>query len=261
MRDFDIDGKRTVPGETEFYARVHPDDLAALKEEEADCVAGRRQFNLEYRMTMRNGDVRWFRDRGDIVRDRRGHATHMMGVLIDVTAEKERTFDLEHRSRHDMLTGLPNRDYLHEHLRAVVASATPAAHAIVVAFVDLNGFKAINDRFGHAAGDGTLVKVSAALKERFRRPDFVGRVGGDEFVVIAECAEHDVGPCVRRIRQALTDAFGDIRTAFGAENVGAAIGLVTYPGDARTADDLLRRADEAMYKAKATGQMLAFRAA
>jgi diguanylate cyclase (GGDEF)-like protein len=156
------------------------------------------------------------------------------------------THELEHRATHDALTGLPNRAALTAHLAAVLR--TPVSTAVY--FVDLNGFKLINDSFGHAAGDALLCHLAVRLREGLPKSVLVARIGGDELVVVESPAAQTVEDTAERIR-ALVAAPVVVE---GRElTVGSAIGIASFgPGSSATAQEALRQADTAMYEAKAS---------
>ncbi len=150
----------------------------------------------------------------------------------------------------DALTELPNRRHLNETLeRALGHSSGP----IGVLFIDLNDFKAINDRWGHHAGDALLVAVAARLKNCVRREDTLARLGGDEFAVVLPGLRHkeDAGEVAREILKALTDPF---ELPGVVASVTASVGVSLYPQDGTSAEGLLVKADRAMYRAKVSGK-------
>jgi diguanylate cyclase (GGDEF)-like protein len=159
-------------------------------------------------------------------------------TVEDVTHRHARERHLEHRANHDSLTGLPNRAWLLDHLDERLA----AGARLDVAFVDLDGFKAVNDRLGHAAGDDLLAEIGEALRVAMVDGETVARVGGDEFVVVGD--HHD--PVERddlraRIRKAVEGT-----TGAALHDVGVSVGITaSEPGDQPW--DLLGRADAAMY--------------
>jgi diguanylate cyclase (GGDEF)-like protein len=160
-----------------------------------------------------------------------------------VVREQERARDaLAYRASHDQLTGAVNRQELHARLTAALLRGAPAVH-----FLDLNGFKPINDRYGHAAGDFVLIEVAARLCSAVRASDTVARVGGDEFVVLSD-GDEDPEALAGRLRRAVTAPlrFGDREVS-----VGVSIGCASATGSsAQTADSLLAQADAAMYDEK-----------
>jgi diguanylate cyclase (GGDEF)-like protein len=146
-----------------------------------------------------------------------------------------------------MLTGLPNRALLEDRLGRSLAGLRRDVESVTVAFLDLDGFKAINDTLGHAAGDAVLVEVGRRLRQATRDVDTVARLGGDEFVVVCESlGEADAELLVARIEQALADP-----VLIGSEpvTVRSSIGLAVETTSCST-DELIARADQAMYRDK-----------
>ena len=160
---------------------------------------------------------------------------------------------LHHQAFHDSLTDLPNRRYLEDQLkdRLRIQSGTELSSALM--FLDLDGFKAVNDTHGHAVGDQLLKLVALRLKNCLSSEDLIARIGGDEFAVIIspiESREQTIR-IAERLRKSLLDPFNFNGTMV---NVGASIGICFFPTDGDTVDVLLRSADEAMYQAKASGK-------
>jgi diguanylate cyclase (GGDEF)-like protein len=160
--------------------------------------------------------------------------------------------EIEHLAQHDGLTELPNRRLLHDRLSQSLAGARRNRHLLGVLFLDLDGFKAINDTFGHAAGDLLLRGVASRLRSCTRESDTIARIGGDEFVLVL--------PEIRRlddIRSFATKILEAIASPFSLGDrelpVHASIGISVYPNDGHDAESLLRAADVAMYRAKAEG--------
>jgi diguanylate cyclase (GGDEF)-like protein/PAS domain S-box-containing protein len=163
----------------------------------------------------------------------------------DVTALRHAEERLAFAATHDPLTGLANRPLLIDRLELALSRRQGA---LAVVFVDLDGFKAVNDRHGHQVGDETLVRVAQAIEAAVRPADTVARLGGDEFVVVAD----DLGPSeAESLAKRLTAAVGDVRV--GALGLEASVGIATARPD-DTADALLRRADAAMYAQKASAR-------
>jgi diguanylate cyclase (GGDEF)-like protein/PAS domain S-box-containing protein len=172
----------------------------------------------------------------------------------DVTDQRQAEADLAHKATHDTLTGLPNRALLSDRLDQARARARRDRHPVAVMFIDLDGFKAVNDSYGHEAGDGVLREVAQRLSIVLRPSDTVARLGGDEFVIVCEdmVGEADAMRVARRTLS--TIATQPFAVPNGEVELSASIGIAfsSYPGV--RADTLLRDADAAMYRAKeATG--------
>lgn len=159
---------------------------------------------------------------------------------------------LEHLALYDALTGLPNRELLRDRLRGALARAQREGSRVALLYLDLDDFKGVNDRFGHAVGDAVLRAVAARLQGVVRGSDTVARLAGDEFVVVLE--RIDEGEGVPRVAEALLAAFEAPLEAEGhALRVRPSIGMATWPQDGADAEALMRRADAAMYAAKRAG--------
>jgi diguanylate cyclase (GGDEF)-like protein/PAS domain S-box-containing protein len=177
-------------------------------------------------------------------------ATHIAGIAIERKRGDERIHFMAH---HDDLTGLPNRAFFKERMAKTLHQARRAGRKVTVAYLDLDGFKGINDRFGHGAGDEVLKEVAARMANGVRASDMVVRLGGDEFlVVLVHQSSHDIG-ITRRLRE-LHKA---VRKPIGYQNkqipATCSIGVAAFPGDGATAEELLANADSAMYRAKQLG--------
>ena len=173
--------------------------------------------------------------------------------------EKRRFTKLEKSSYHDPLTKLANRAYLDLYLKLVTSKAKTDGEVVVLAFLDLNGFKGINDIFGHAQGDFVLKSVAKCLLAHIREKDLVSRYGGDEFVVIFVAPAAHREQTLTRMKKALHAAFKQLATDIENIKVAAAVGISVYPRPATSITMLLRTADQAMYAAKGTDNLLTVR--
>ena len=188
-----------------------------------------------------------------VVCDDQGEPNHYVAVATDISLLKRSEAELEHLAHHDTLTGLPNRLLASTRLEHAIDAADRKRTQVAVLFIDLDGFKPINDSLGHASGDALLRKVAERLKSKVRASDTLARLGGDEFLVIAEDLHirHDLEQVASKLRKALELPFYiDNHEIF----VGASIGISQYPGNGNDADELMRHADVAMYQAKASGR-------
>ncbi len=189
-----------------------------------------------------------------LVHDADGHPANYIALASDITDVKNYQRELEHRANHDALTGLPNRVLMSDRLRQAMAAARRNHSRIALAFLDLDGFKAVNDDHGHDMGDKLLIDVARDLAAQLRETDTLARISGDEFVVILGDLENDTDaePVIAR----LVEAAARKRRLDGVTvQVTASVGFTFYP-QATEADDeaLLKQADEAMYVAKASGR-------
>lgn len=175
-----------------------------------------------------------------------------VSIRFDVTEKRKFLETLQWHAEHDELTGLPNRFLLSKALDQAIVKAKSQPSTVAVGVLDLDGFKQINDRYGHEIGDRLLVAVADRLKHSMRIEDTVARLGGDEFVLILGVRDPKVlESALQRLLAALSAVY--IIDGIGI-NISASIGVTLYPNDNENADTLLRHADQAMYKAKQSGR-------
>ena len=227
------------------FELVHADDRAATTHEAARVTGGAFQRHFRNRYRHKAGhyvDIQW---------SARWNAEY--GVRIasarEVTELRRVERELEHRATHDLLTGLPNRDYLQIELNSALEHARSTGDRLALLFLDLDGFKAVNDRAGHHVGDSVLREVASRLKHGLRQSDLVARIGGDEFVVLLRgCADADkAGRISDALRARLT---GVPFTGLDAGQLDASVGIACFPENGSTAEALLAHADRAMYASK-----------
>jgi diguanylate cyclase (GGDEF)-like protein/PAS domain S-box-containing protein len=187
------------------------------------------------------------------VKDERGRVRRYIGLSSDISELKESQERLEQMAYFDALTGLPNRRMLSDRLAQAIAQAQRNDSLLAIAYLDLDGFKPVNDTWGHAAGDVLLIEAAHRLLANVRAGDSVSRLGGDEFVVLLGNIPH-IEECeiaLERIRVALSTPFVLDQ---GEANLSASIGVTLYPIDGADPDTLIRHADQAMYLAKESGR-------
>lgn len=216
-----------------------------------------RSVHTVLRNLRKNGELFWNDLHITPVHDDNGKVTHFIGILNDVTASKQRTDHLEHEVNHDSLTGLANRNLLWDRLEHAVHLAHRHQTLVATVLIDLDGFKAINDTFGHDAGDAVLKVVARRLQATVRDSDTVARLSGDEFVLVLvdQPSLRFTLRMVDRVWRALA-----MPVSFNGNEIplGASLGISAYPHDGAQAVDLLRAADMAMYRAKSNGGGLHF---
>jgi diguanylate cyclase (GGDEF)-like protein/PAS domain S-box-containing protein len=232
---------------TGLWDDLMPASAAAVVEGRSD------RCELEQPLRRRDGTLRWFRLVLVLIRDDAGEAHHLTVMLEDIDARKRTEAELIHRSNHDALTSLPRREYFIEQLADAVDRASLTNAGVGVVFVDLDNFKQVNDSAGHHAGDQLLTAIAARLSTTVRPSDVVARFGGDEFVVLANgiSDERDANQLAWRLA-------GALRAPFAIGNaeltVSASFGVYYTRDRDEGAEDILRKADAAMYTAKQRGR-------
>ncbi len=179
--------------------------------------------------------------------------TVLYSIIHDVTDRKRAEAELDHIAHYDSLTGLPNRLLKTDRLRQAMARSRRSGHSLAVCYLDLDGFKPINDTYGHAVGDLILVEVAQRLLSTVREGDTVSRIGGDEFVLILS-ELNSLDECNRILDRVLNVISDPMTIGENDVEVYASIGISLYPEDDADADILLRHADQAMYIAKEKGR-------
>lgn len=185
--------------------------------------------------------------------EKTGRVQKYVSIRFDVSEKRQLLHTLQWRVGHDVLTGLPNRAYLSELLNQSLEFSRSEDIPLALCMLDLDGFKAVNDGYGHACGDLLLVEVATRLREIIRGEDVVARLAGDEFVLILRYVRDidELNGALLRILKAISEPY----SIQGAElNVFASIGVTLFPLDDEDADTLLRHADQAMYVAKQSGR-------
>lgn len=184
-----------------------------------------------------------------MVPDASGRPHHYIAVFADITDESEQRRLLEERSHRDPLTGLPNRLLLHERLTRALARARGDGHQVALAFIDLDGFKGVNDSLGHVAGDALLATMAQRLQKALRGSDTLARFGGDEFVAVLPDLQDDA-LLASLIARLIAAARRPVAVGHQRVQLSASVGVAVFPRDGDTPDLLLRKADQAMYAAK-----------
>ena len=200
----------------------------------------------------RDGSESSIEDSAAPIHDRSGSVTGAVIVFHDVTDSRAMTQEMSHLAQHDILTDLPNRMLLKDRISQAIVAARRNNTKVAVLFLDLDGFKDINDSLGHAVGDNVLQSVAKRLVSCVRSSDTVSRQGGDEFVVLLSEIKQpsDAGITARKILTAVTASH---RFEQHDLQLTASIGLSTYPEDGQDAETLLKNADTAMYEGKKRG--------
>lgn len=236
-----------------------PVELATGEEGRSNYVQMQRnlisgkEWRGEIKNRAKNGSEFWTLQHIAPIRDEEGEVTHFVSTASDITELHHAQETIEKLAYYDELTGLPNRRMFFDRLTQSIAGAKRNGETFAVCYLDLDGFKNINDSLGHEAGDLLLVEVARRLKNSVRAKDTVSRLGGDEFTLILTDVKspEDASVVSRNIISALAlpIELSDTRVV-----VTTSIGIAIYPNDGTELDDLTRHADLAMYHAKAAGR-------
>jgi len=237
-----------------------PEDAAPLAAAMQEAYETSASFEREYRV-VRRGPPHWVYARGEPVLNAVGSTVGLRGVVQDVTERKqseaallEHTAQMSEQATHDALTGLPNRSLFLRRLGDALARSAGTDEQVAVLFVDLDGFKLVNDSLGHAVGDSVLVALAGRIRSVLRPTDTVARFGGDEFTIVCESLPNEdyVLGIVERVGQAVSVP---LRLDDGVEvSITTSIGIAFATGAEDNPEELLRDADVAMYRAKAQGR-------
>ncbi|HKJ54214.1 MAG TPA: diguanylate cyclase [Gammaproteobacteria bacterium] len=271
---------------------VHPDDCENVRKAYESFLAGAGEWQVDYRMIRADGELRWIREMGRAYLMNHGIPEQTIGVLQDITAQKkaeqeileakenlerqvvERTrelantvkqlqeqiaerekiaAELDFLANHDALTGLPSLRLCKDRLEQSLAEARRNRQSSAVMFLDLDGFKSINDEHGHEFGDQVLKSIAQRIRIEMRETDTVARIGGDEFVIILSSLPNE--DIAGRIAAGLLRQIAQPIEVDGIEvEVSVSIGIAFYPRDGTTAAELIRSADKAMYRVKHDGK-------
>ena len=288
----DVDFMAHYPASLGDVNLVHPDDRERVQKVYDKFSTGEKEWQVEYRLMHDNGDIRWIREIGRVHRMSHGIAEQTVGIVQDITANKEieqeiiqardtleqqvvdrtrelvntvkqleieieerekATAELQFLANHDALTGLPSLRLCKDRLDQSLADARRKRQTSAVMFLDLDGFKAINDEYGHEFGDRVLRASAARITSEIRETDTAARIGGDEFVVIlSSLPDRDIAS---RIAASLVQAIARPLELNGIQvAVSVSIGISLYPDNGVTAEELIRSADKAMYAIKREGK-------
>jgi diguanylate cyclase (GGDEF)-like protein/PAS domain S-box-containing protein len=187
------------------------------------------------------------------VKNDQGQLQHYVGAFSDISVIKQHEADLDRIAHYDMLTSVPNRRLLDDRLEQAIAYTRRHGKSLAVCYLDLDGFKPINDQFGHEGGDRMLIEIARRLESMSRGEDTVARLGGDEFVLLWNDIDTEAD-CVRALERILDKVAEPMMLDGEPVAVSASIGVTLYPDDNVDADSLLRHADHAMYTAKQLGK-------
>ncbi|MEK6256110.1 MAG: EAL domain-containing protein [Chloroflexota bacterium] len=215
--------------------------------------SGQSKINYEEPQSTPDGDLIWLNTSKIPLHDSDGIVYGILGTYEDITERKNTEEKLKHMATHDNLTNLPNRELLNEILNQAIYVANLEDQLMAVLFLDLDGFKEVNDAYGHEQGDWLLQLISTRLRNILRDSDTLARIGGDEFGIVIEGFDkvEEIPPIVEKIMQALTEPFNIQESE---TFITGSLGISVYPMDGDDANTLLNNADRAMYQSKESGK-------
>jgi diguanylate cyclase (GGDEF)-like protein/PAS domain S-box-containing protein len=237
----------------EWKSWVCPEDAPKVMHAIDNVVKSRTAIDVEYRINLPGQDERWLYSRGTVISDGDRPVRRLYGATLDITKRKKAVETIWRQANFDPLTGLPNRRLFHDRLDHAIKSAHRHEHKLALLFLDLDRFKQVNDLLGHDTGDKLLMHVAGRLSECVRESDTVARLSGDEFTIILTDLprESHVENVTQNILVRLNAPF---HLGSGVAHISTSIGAALYPDDGLEASDLMRKADQAMYSAKASGR-------
>jgi diguanylate cyclase (GGDEF)-like protein/PAS domain S-box-containing protein len=238
---------------------IHPDERErVVKHIRSAIEGGEDQWMDEYRFLRKDGSVALVLDRGYIIRDGGGRATRMIGAMVDLTERRQAERRIEYLAYYDVLTQLPNRQLLMDRLQRALENCAQRRCTNALFFIDLDNFKSLNDTLGHAVGDQMLKQVAQRLSGCVSHHDTVSRFGGDEYVVLLEGMSADMEQAYAQARTVGERMLNTLRQPYKLDQYchhsTASIGVVLFSDARDDIGELLKRADMAMYEAKASGR-------
>ena len=244
-----------VLSQSQLKRLLDPDGMNHISEQLERCY--RRETDIldcEVRMQHKNGHWIWVLARGRVVEwGGDGRPLRMSGTFQDITRRKLSEEKLKYIAYYDLLTELPNRLLLGVYMKKAMAQCNRDGSWLAVAYIDLDGFKEVNDSYGHDVGDQFLIAVANRMRDKMREVDTLARIGGDEFaaLLVGLTKPSDCEPCLKRILRAVSDPFS---LSEKVVQISASIGVTFFPQEGADAEQLLLQADQAMYAAKQGGK-------
>nr|WP_255575779.1 sensor domain-containing diguanylate cyclase [Caproiciproducens faecalis] len=228
---------------------IHPDDLSIFRSMFVSVSSGAHSAEGECRLKDQNGSYLWYSIKITTIFNENGEPVRAIGRISDITCQKEATQKLVQSAQRDGLTGLLNKSAT----KAYIEQALVGSELCALYIIDIDHFKDINDNLGHMFGDAVLAEIGNKLKKLFRTSDVVGRVGGDEFMVLLKSLNNLslIVDKATAIHQSLQQTFVNSSKNY---SVSGSIGIAVYPKDGMTYADLYKKADAALYEAKRCGR-------
>lgn len=238
-----------------WLSLIHKDDIANVTKKLNDCIAGKtNSYKTEIRLLCKDNNYKWILSRGMVVEfDPGGLPKRMAGTHIDISARKHTDEMIWRQVNFDLLTGLPNRRMFFDRLKEEIKKATRTRSKFALMFIDLDGFKEVNDKYGHKTGDNLLIQVAQRVSECIRACDTFSRLGGDEFTIILTelNSVEDIDIVATKVLAVINKPF---QLGVNKALISASIGISVFPEHTNDSDTLISLADSAMYLAKTQGK-------
>jgi diguanylate cyclase (GGDEF)-like protein len=235
-----------------WLSRVHIDDRSRIDGEIQAAHRNEREYCPEFRILWPDNSVHYIKAVSKTTFNTSGKPIRMVGVNYDITEQKNIQMRLDKEASYDPLTHLPNRRLIIDRLKQAMAFSERDKKKMAILFIDLDGFKKVNDIHGHHVGDWLLIEVSSRIQNCLRASDTVGRLGGDEFVVVLPDIDNKAKDVANKIRTTLEEPF--VTANGGVLNISSSIGVAIYLEHAKSHTILMECADKAMYEAKKRGR-------
>jgi diguanylate cyclase (GGDEF)-like protein/PAS domain S-box-containing protein len=235
---------------------IHPEDKGIfLSYQKSIKESKKEKYSCEYRIETSSGEYRYFIEKCIVVRDNKGIIQRIAGSHTDITDKRLQGIEIEKLAYHDILTGLPNRTYLNKELNAILLNCNNKSFCGATIFVGLDNFSLINEFFGHATGDKALIYISNKLKDTFAQCDevFVSKFSGDEYVIIIKelSINDEVNGYIKRILGVFEEK---VVIEDNELYITISMGIVVFPKDGVTVEELFKNADTTLHKAKEAGK-------
>ena len=231
---------------------IHPDDIEILKRASEQVHQGVKRDSVVVRVLDSSGHYLWNRIRATVQKDENGVPTTVVGLMIDIDSDQQTSRALRAKAEQDSLTGLLNKDTTRTRVEDYLASMSEEQHAALL-IIDLDNFKAVNDTYGHMFGDAVLNRAATMIRSQFRETDIIGRIGGEEFLVLMkdipdrELVARRCEKLIQLMSQLYDRQLQDI-------HFSCSVGIALVPENGNDYRDLFMRADQALYHAKGLGK-------
>lgn len=239
-----------IPDSIIDKGKIHSQDLKTFLAEYNKVLYGKPSGSFEVRFKKANGEFFWTQLRYTSIFDQNNRPIKVIGKIIDIDKQKKETESLKRANQMDSFTGLYNKTAILELIEKYISENFEKKHALF--FIDIDNFKAINDSHGHLFGDKILFELSNIIKKQFRHTDLVGRIGGDEFLVLVK--DYIDEDFIHEKAVALCAGIGAMKTPVKEIKLTASVGITLYPKHGKLLSSLYEKADIALYAAKSEGK-------